>query len=76
MREECLLENPLTEREQEVLRWVALGKSSKVISDTLKISENTVLFHLKKIHTKLGVRTRQHAVAKALSKKIITLQMG
>ena len=61
----------LSKREIEILSWVANGKSSWAISQILKISENTVLTHLKRIHIKLGVNTRQHAVAKAISSRLI-----
>lgn len=61
----------LTPREKEILRWVAAGSSTWAISDKLHISENTVLTHMKNVHAKLGVKTRQHAVAKALSLSLI-----
>ena len=61
----------LTTREQEILRWVASGLSTWEVSENLHISENTVLTHMKNLHTKLGVKTRQHAVAKALSLNLI-----
>ena len=63
----------LTPREQEVLSWVAQGKDSWMIGEILKISENTVLTHMKRIHQKLGVSNRQHAVAKALTMKLICM---
>lgn len=61
----------LSAREQEVLKWAACGKEACVISDILCISETTVLTHFKNAYAKLGVRTRQHAVAKALSLRMI-----
>lgn len=61
----------LTPREKEILRWVAAGSSTWAISEKLHISENTVLTHMKSVHAKLGVKTRQHAVAKALSLNLI-----
>lgn len=61
----------LTSREKEILRWVAMGLSTWAISEKLHISENTVLTHMKSVHAKLGVKTRQHAVAKALSLNLI-----
>ena len=63
----------LTKRELEVLHWVASGKSNYAISDVLNISENTVSKHMKNIHAKLNVRSRQHAVAKAISAGILSL---
>lgn len=61
----------LTPREKEILRWVASGLSTWEISENLHISENTVLTHMKNVHIKFGVKTRQHAVAKALSVNLI-----
>lgn len=61
----------LTSREKEILRWVATGSSTWAVSEKLHISENTVLTHMKSVHAKLGVKTRQHAVAKALSLNLI-----
>lgn len=55
----------LTERERECLRWAADGKSSWEIGQLLKVSERTANFHLNNAMAKLGVNTRQHAVARA-----------
>ncbi len=63
----------LTQREQEVLRWAAQGKESWAIAEILNIAESTVLTHIKHIYQKLGVRTRQHAIAKALTMRLIYL---
>lgn len=67
------LHQTLTEREKEVLKWTAVGKSTSRIGDLLFISENTVCNHLKNIRVKMGVRTTTHAVAKALTQRIISL---
>jgi DNA-binding CsgD family transcriptional regulator len=56
----------LSEREAEVLYWVAAGKSSPVISLILGIGHDTVRAHLKKIFTKLGVENRLSAALCAL----------
>lgn len=61
----------LTKRESEILSWVAHGKDSWSISHILNISENTVHFHLKNIHKKMHVNSRQHAVAKAIKLNLI-----
>ena len=61
----------LTNREEEILKWVASGKSNINISSILNISENTVAKHMKSIHKKLGVKSRQHAVARAISNNLI-----
>jgi DNA-binding CsgD family transcriptional regulator len=56
----------LSEREAEVLYWVAAGKSSPVISLILGIGHDTVRAHLKRIFTKLGVENRLSAALCAL----------
>lgn len=48
----------LSERECEILRWVAKGVSNKEIAQQLFISENTVKNHLKNILAKLHLRNR------------------
>jgi DNA-binding CsgD family transcriptional regulator len=53
----------LTEREAEVLRLVADGKTNKDIAEGLFLSERTVARHLSNIFTKLGVNTRTAAAA-------------
>ncbi|MCY9670612.1 response regulator transcription factor [Paenibacillus alginolyticus] len=48
----------ITGREREILEWVASGKSNRVISDGLGISEHTVKNHLKNIMQKLQMDNR------------------
>jgi PAS domain S-box-containing protein len=57
---------PLTEREREVVRLVALGKSGPEIADELQIAHNTVRTHVRNAMTKSGARSRAHLVARAL----------
>lgn len=54
--------SPLSEREQEVLELLAVGLRDRDISKKLFISERTVKFHTKNALSKLGVKTRTHAV--------------
>lgn len=54
----------LTERELQVLTWVARGKSSSDIATILGISERTVNFHLDNAMRKAGVATRVQAAVK------------
>jgi DNA-binding response OmpR family regulator/DNA-binding CsgD family transcriptional regulator len=56
----------LTEREAEVLMWVARGKSSRDIGEILGSSPRTVDKHLERIFVKLGVESRAAATAVAL----------
>ena len=50
-------EEIISEREKEIVRLVALGKTNKEISDTLFISPHTVITHRKNITSKLGIKT-------------------
>lgn len=51
----------LTDRECEVMGWVAQGKSSHDIGALINISERTVNFHVNNVIRKLGVATRLQA---------------
>jgi len=53
----------LTHREHDVIRLVSQGLTNKEIADTLFISKQTVLVHMRNIMRKLHARTRQQAVA-------------
>ncbi len=55
---------PLSERERQIMSWVAMGKTNPEIGCILQISEFTVKNHLKSIYTKLDVTNRAQAVAK------------
>ncbi len=53
----------LTDREQQVLKAVALGERSKEVAYKLGITERTVKAHLASIYSKLGVDSRAAAIA-------------
>ncbi|WP_091555310.1 response regulator transcription factor [Micromonospora pattaloongensis] len=53
----------LTERELQVLRGMAEGKSNAEIGRDLFVSEDTVKTHARRLFRKLGARDRAHAVA-------------
>ncbi len=57
---------PLTSRELEVLKLLALGKSNKEISSTMTIGEQTVKTHVSHILDKLGVPSRTQAALYAI----------
>ncbi len=63
--------DPLTERELEVLRYVASGKPNREIAESIYVSENTIKYHLKNIYLKLDVQNRTEALAKAGAMKIL-----
>lgn len=53
--------NALTQREREVLKFVAAGLPNKTIGRTLGIQEGTVKLHLKNVYQKIGVANRTQA---------------
>jgi DNA-binding CsgD family transcriptional regulator len=55
----------LTEREKEILGWIARGKTSREIAAILVVSPHTVRKHVQHILEKLQVSTRSEAVALA-----------
>jgi DNA-binding CsgD family transcriptional regulator len=57
----------LTQREIEILRWTADGKSAKGISNALDISVDTVNFHLKNCKRKLNAPSKASAAAYAIA---------
>jgi DNA-binding CsgD family transcriptional regulator len=59
----------LTDRENEVLHWVAQGKTNRDIGMILSISALTVRKHLERIFEKLGVENRTAASLRALDAK-------
>lgn len=61
----------LTRREKECLLWASEGKTAWEIANIVRVSERTVVFHLQNAARKMGVATRQHAVARALSMNLI-----
>ena len=57
---------PLTTREREIVRLIALGSSGPEIADELQVSHNTVRTHVRNATTKLGAHSRAQLVAKLL----------
>jgi DNA-binding CsgD family transcriptional regulator len=55
----------LTQRETQVLNWVAHGKTNEVIATILGARPSTIAKHLEHIFRKLGVETRTAAAARA-----------
>lgn len=67
------LDEPLTEREREVLHFLALGWPNRMIAARLKISEHTVKFHVGSLLQKLGAASRTEAVSLAVRKGVLAL---
>jgi DNA-binding CsgD family transcriptional regulator len=60
-------ENALTDREVEIVEWVAMGKTNSEIGSILGLSLFTVKNHLQRIFKKMNVSNRAQAVAKLTS---------
>ena len=61
--------NPLTKREDEILRALQANTSNKELSEKLGVSMNTLKTHLKKIYRKLNVKNKKEALSKAANEK-------
>ena len=61
----------LSEREAQVLRLIASGKTNRAIAEELFISEKTVARHVSNIFDKLGVSSRSAATAWAYQRNLI-----
>jgi DNA-binding CsgD family transcriptional regulator len=79
----CDMENPsgwntleqviLTNREKEILKWLACGKSYQDIADILVCSRSTVRFHLGNCYKKLQANDKIFAITKAIRMGLIPL---
>ncbi len=61
----------LTKKEIEILQFLVNGFSYKMIAAELKITIDTVRFHIKKIYDKLHVHSATEAVSKALKDNLV-----
>ncbi|MHA3913472.1 response regulator [Halovulum sp. GXIMD14793] len=64
-------ESDLTQRERQVLRGVADGKSNKEIAREHDLQEVTIKLHVKNLSRKLGARNRTHAAMIARDRELI-----
>jgi ATP/maltotriose-dependent transcriptional regulator MalT len=65
------LEEPLSEREREVLNLLASGKTNSEVAGDLFISVGTVKSHTGNIYRKLGARNRAQALTRARELRLI-----
>ena len=68
-----LMDNPLTPREQEILKYIALGKNKDEIALIAEVSTHTIKVHLHNIYNKLSVSGRTQAVVKAIKNSWIDI---
>ena len=61
----------LTQREQEIIKLLALGLSNPEIAERLFVSRSTVKFHVSNVLSKLGAESRTEAVAIAIQNHIV-----
>ncbi len=61
----------LTERELDVLRLIAQGRSNTEIADDLVVSEATIKTHINHIFAKLGARDRTQALVLAQERRLL-----
>lgn len=61
----------LSAREEECLLWAAQGKTSKETGLILGVTERTVNFHLYNAFHKLDVHSKNAAVARAITLKLL-----
>lgn len=66
-------EHDLTDREIEVVRLMAEGRSNRAIAETLFLSEATIKTHLVRIYRKLKVDNRAAAVSEAVRRGLLEL---
>jgi len=64
---------PLTQRERQILTYIADGNTNKQIANILNISEQTIKNHVSAILRKLNANDRAHAVVLAIRRGLIPL---
>ena len=64
------LNEPLSDREEEVVMLLLQGKSNKQIANTLGVTTRTIEYHISHIYEKLGVSSRAEAIIKLSEKQL------
>ena len=68
--------SPLTKREKELLRLIALGATSEEAAERMGVSPETARTHARNALEKLGARTRAQAIAVAMKRGLIDVDEG
>ena len=66
----------ITDREKDVLKLIASGRTNKEISEILHLSTSTVRNHISNIFVKLNITNRSQATATAIYAGLINSQTG
>ena len=61
----------LSERQLEILNYVAKGLNNREIAETMHVSRDCIKAHLKTVFTKLGVASRSEAAALAVNRNMV-----
>ena len=72
-RSDPVFDEPLTQRELEVLDLLAEGLPNKGIAERLGISDQTVKFHVASIMGKLGASNRVETVRRAVRRGLLAI---
>lgn len=75
LEREMLAPTRMSEREIDVLALIACGYSGPAIAPMLHISPWTVESHQRRVRMKLGARTMAHAVALAIKRGELDLEL-
>jgi LuxR family maltose regulon positive regulatory protein len=65
------LPESLSEREQDILRLIAAGNSNQEIAEQLVLAQSTVKWYINSLYSKLGAKSRTHALALARELELI-----
>ncbi len=72
-RSEHNVRRAITQREAEVLKWAARGKTASEIADITGLSVRTINQHCENAQKRLGTNNRLHTVVEAIRHKLIIL---
>jgi DNA-binding CsgD family transcriptional regulator len=72
----CVASYDLTPREEEIVKHIARGRSTRHISGALFLSEHTVHNHLRSVFEKTGVHSRRELVQRLFSEDILPDTLG